>query len=230
MEFNGFPSRMRFTPIPNPVFSSLLPQIKDTNELKVLLHVFELLYPKKGNVRFVSYDELLSHPNLAASLEGEIGEALDSALEALAVKQAIIALETEDSDLFFINDEQGRKAVELISSGEIEMPQIKPVRKFEKSSVENADIFSLYESNVGVITPLIAEELKEAQKQYPESWIRDAVKEAVDLNKRNWRYIARILERWSTEGREDGTHRGNTKADSDPDKYVKGKYGHIVRR
>ena len=79
-----------------------------------------------------------------------------------------------------------------------------------------------------MLTPMIAEELREAEKLYPEGWIRDAIKEAVSLNKRSIRYIVRILERWSAEGKSDGTYRRYSK--TDPDKYIKGKYGHIVRR
>ena len=45
-EFKGFPAKMTFTPVPNLVFSSLLPQITDMVELKVLLHIFEIIYPK----------------------------------------------------------------------------------------------------------------------------------------------------------------------------------------
>ena len=95
---------------------------------------------------------------------------------------------------------------------------------------EPSDIFTLYEQNIGMLTPLIADELQEAGKQYPETWIKDAIKEAADLNKRNWRYIARILEHWSTQGKDDGTYRGNLKKNTDPDKYIKGRYGHMVRR
>ena len=51
-EFKGFPKGMQFTPIPNLVFSSLAGLITDIVELKVLLHVFEIIYPKKGNVRY----------------------------------------------------------------------------------------------------------------------------------------------------------------------------------
>jgi len=34
-----------------------------------------------------------------------------------------------------------------------------------------------------MLTPLIAEQLKEAEKSYPVDWIEDAVKEAVNANK-----------------------------------------------
>ncbi len=93
---------------------------------------------------------------------------------------------------------------------------------------EQPDIFTLYEENIGMLTPLIADELREAEKLYPENWIKDAIKEAVSLNKRNIRYIVRILEHWLAEGKGDGTHRRYSK--TDPDKYIKGKYGHMVQR
>jgi len=62
-------------------------------------------------------------------------------------------------------------------------------------------VFQLYEENIGPITPLIAEELKEAEELYPYEWLEEALREAALLNKRSWRYASRILERWATEGR-----------------------------
>ena len=94
---------------------------------------------------------------------------------------------------------------------------------------ETSDIFALYEQNIGMLTPMIADELKEIEKLYPGNWIADAFKEAVLYNKRNIRYISKILENWVAEGRSDGTHQRHPKK-TDPDKYVKGKYGHMVQR
>jgi DnaD/phage-associated family protein len=91
------------------------------------------------------------------------------------------------------------------------------------------NIFDLYEQNIGMIGPMIAEELKEAEKLYPPQWIEEAFKIAVTLNKRSWRYIARILERWASEGKDSGEYKRDIKKD-DPDKYIKGRYGHLVKR
>jgi DNA replication protein len=68
--------------------------------------------------------------------------------------------------------------------------------------VERPNIFVLYEQNIGLLTPLIAEDLKDAADQYPMEWIEAAFREAVHQNKRNWRYISAILRRWETEGRQ----------------------------
>jgi len=61
-----------------------------------------------------------------------------------------------------------------------------------------------------LLSPILADELRDAEESYPASWIEDAFRIAVAQNVRKWRYIQAILERWSTEGREDGTSRRDT--------------------
>jgi DNA replication protein len=234
MEFKGFPARMQFTPVPNLVFSALLPNITDVNELKVLLHIFEIIYPKKGNLRFLTYNELFNHAGIVNDLKDESGNILKESLESLTQKGVILYLPLRKADkteeLFYLNNEANRLTIARIQSGEIVLPDLKYEAAVQPIIIETSDIFTLYEQNIGMLTPLIADELKEAGKQYPEDWIKEAIKIGVSSNKRNWRYIARILEHWSTEGKDDGAYRGNNKKNEDPDKYFRGKYGHIVRR
>ena len=59
-------------------------------------------------------------------------------------------------------------------------------------------------TEIGMLNPMISEELWEAEQIYPHSWIEDAFREAVSRNRRSWKYIAAILERWEREGRGDG--------------------------
>jgi len=237
-QFNGFPARMKFTPIPNLFFSSLLPQISDLAELKVTLHIFWLLYPKKGYPRFTTYHELLNDKNLRGSLkEGKkppeevLGEALDRAVERGTILHLVLDRGEEPEDVYFLNTQSDRRVVAKIRNGELALAGLKDGGQAhpDVEAGSTPDIFTLYEDNIGMLTPMIAEELREAEELYPEAWIRDAIKEAVSLNKRSWRYIARILENWSAEGRTDGAHRRDTKK-TDPDRYIKGKYGHMVRR
>lgn len=63
-----------------------------------------------------------------------------------------------------------------------------------------ANVFKTYQDNIGVLTPKIAEELKDIVKTYPPEWFDEAVKEACNYNRRNLSYINRILQRWQTEG------------------------------
>ncbi len=233
-EFKGFPSRMQFTPIPNIVFSTVFPQITDITELKILFHIFEILYPKKGSLRFTSYDELLRQADVVSSLKTTPQDNLRKVLESLTQKGVILHLTMNRGEatenIYFVNTEANRQAIERIQNGELKIPDLRAVNSAPVNLAEPSDVFTLYEQNIGMLTPLIADELREAEKQYPEPWIKEAIKEAVTQNKRNWRYIARILEHWSTEGKDNGTHRGNFKKNPDPDKYIRGKYGHMVQR
>jgi DnaD/phage-associated family protein len=61
--------------------------------------------------------------------------------------------------------------------------------------------FRLYEQNIGPLTPLIADQITQAIRDYPADWIEDAIGEAVAYNRRSWRYIVRILENWKATGR-----------------------------
>lgn len=65
---------------------------------------------------------------------------------------------------------------------------------------EKHNIFKLYEQNIGVINPMMADKLKEAENRYPPSWIEPAIEIAVEANARNWRYIETILQNWEVHG------------------------------
>jgi DnaD/phage-associated family protein len=235
-QFTGFPARMQFTPVPNLFFSRLLPQINDMAELKTTLHILETLYRKRGYPRFVTYKELLANKSLMSSL-GQITRPADEVLHnalGMATKRGTILHITLDKagkgeDIYFLNTESDKQVIAKIQNGELHLPGLKAEKQAYIETEELPDIYTLYEQNIGMLTPMIAEELREAESLYPEIWIRDAIKEAVNQNKRKWGYIAAILERWSTEGKSDGTYRRHLKK-TDADKYVKGKYGHMVRR
>jgi len=236
-QFTGFPAKMQFTPLPNFFFSSLLPQISDMAELKTTLHIFAELYRKRGYPRFITYKELLSNTSLMSGLK-EVAkppdEVLRKALEMATGRGTILhmALDRDGAteDIYFLNTEDNRQIVAKIQSGEFQLPGLKAQGQAYVEIEELPDIFTLYEQNIGMLTPMIAEELREAEKLYPVDWIKDAIKEAVSLNKRNWRYIAAILENWSSEGRSSGAYRRDSAKKAGPDKYFKGKYGHMVRR
>jgi len=234
-QFRGFPAKMQFTSVPNLFFSSLLPQISDITELKTTLHILWVLYHKRGYPRFITYRELLSNTSLMSSFrEGEkapdevLRQALEMATKRGTILHIVLDRDGVPEDIYFLNTKSDRQVVAKIQNGELILSGLKAEGQTDIETDELPDIFTLYEQNMGMLTPMIAEELREAEKLYPETWIRDAIKEAVNQNKRKWSYISAILERWSAEGRSDGTYQRDSK--TDPDKYIKGKYGHMVRR
>lgn len=232
--FPGFPYRGRFTPLPDAFFSSLLAQIDSLNELKVLLHIFWVLYRKRGYLKYVTRRELRADRTLMQGLTGPgspdeaLAEALQRAAERGVILHALTGEGAGSEDVYVINSPGSRKQMEDMgrqgpaTAGPVLRPE--PYRPAVKP-----DIFRLYEENVGLLTPLIAEQLKEAEGLYPAEWIEDAFRVAVDANKRSWRYISKILERWSTEGKDVGEP-GRRHQDANPQKYLTGRYGHIIKR
>jgi DNA replication protein len=232
-KFQGFPAKADYTSVPNAFFSSLLPEIEDVAELKTTLHVIAALYRKKGYPRCLSFNELLGNAALMGSLKGsgeKPEEVLRRALGMAAGRGTLISLTLEkDREVYFLNDESGRQATAKMESGELKPGGLKAGRKPDVPAEEMPDIFTLYEQNIGMLTPMVADELREAEKLYPPEWLRDAIREAALHNKRNIKYISKILENWSVEGRSDGTYQRNSQK-AGPDKYFKGKYGHMVQR
>ena len=235
-KFEGFPTRMDFTSIPNVFFSRVMPQIDDLAELKTTLHVMTLLYRKKGSPRYVSCGELAADETLMGSLKGSEEppeEVLKKALEAATERGILlhVAVEKEGvpEDIYLLRTPAHCQLVEKIESGEITLPDVKAIGRKYTPPEDMPDIFTLYEENIGIITPMVADELREAEKLYPKEWINDSIKQAVLHNKRNIKYILKILENWAAEGKSDGAYQRHSKK-TDPDKYVKGKYGHMVRR
>ena len=72
------------------------------------------------------------------------------------------------------------------------------------TSKDSKNIFTLYESNIGVLTSIMADTLADAEKTYPADWIFDAIRLAVENNKRNWKYCEAILKRWQANGKDSG--------------------------
>jgi DNA replication protein len=96
--------------------------------------------------------------------------------------------------------------------------------------LERPSIYTVFEQNIGLVTPIVADQLVDALERFPEAWIIEAITEAVNYNRRNWRYIQRILENWATEGRTDEANRGDSARDLNRAKHLRGKYAHLFGR
>jgi DnaD/phage-associated family protein len=199
---------MDWVPVPAPVFGQLLADIDDPNELKILMRTLWHINRKKGAPRPVSVDELSADSLVsdAISLSGdELVTELHRALDSLAARGIFLSVGDRDAATYVINTQDERDAVSRSGI---------PVRDIVSAAPETWDspsdrpgIYELYEQNIGALTPLIAERLTEAVEAHPESWLREAITIAVENNARNWGYVTAILERWQTEGREDGEPR-----------------------
>jgi DnaD/phage-associated family protein len=76
-------------------------------------------------------------------------------------------------------------------------------KESKKPSTMRAEIFKVYSSEIGLITPRISDAINDYldDLRFEPSWIIDAIHLAADNNKRNWAYCAAILKRWAVEGK-----------------------------
>ncbi len=218
--FSGFPpGKVRSVSIPEPVFTELIPIVDDLAELKLTLHVLWRLGRQRGKVRYLRRADLASDPVLLSGLGDDPAKALSTALERAVERgtllRAEIAIGDRAEEIYFANTAKGRAAVEAIARGK--WPG-------ELESAARPNIFTLYEQNIGLLTPLIADELREAERDYPAEWIEEAFREAVSLNKRSWKYIRAILERWRSEGR----GKGKRTREAERRRYIEGEYGEYI--
>ena len=112
MGFAGFPRRVRYTPVPNPVFGPLLEQIDDLAELKCTLRVIWLLHQKRGYPRFVTLAELLADRTLVKALAHErspdpvqVEGALDRAVERGSLLTGVSQRAGQRERLYVLNTE-----------------------------------------------------------------------------------------------------------------------------
>lgn len=208
--FAGFPAgKLATTPVPNLFFSELLPLVDNLAELKVILHLFWLIGKKRGKLRYARLDELLRDRRLleglaTSKLSGEevLRDALERAVARGALLHASVARGDTTEEWYMINSANGREVLERLAAGELDL--VADLGEDVQLEAERPTIFVLYEQNIGMLTPMIADELRDAERHYPADWIADAFHEAVKSNKRSWRYVLRVLERWRVEGRGPG--------------------------
>jgi len=229
--FAGFPSgKVRFTSIPAPFFSDLLPEIDQLGELKVTLYALWFLDRQEGPARYVTYQDFAKDQRLMKGL-GTTTEAacdaLKNGLERACQRGSLIRALAEGQDaekaLYFLNSPRGRAAVKAWQQGKWSPDQAAHLPA--SLDVERPNIFILYEQNIGPLTPMIAETLQQAEQEFAADWIEDAIQIAVENNVRRWRYIDAILRSWKEKGRH-GPDRRNS--EEDRRRYIEGEFADFI--
>lgn len=225
--------------IPRVFIAEVLPQIADPVELKVTLCLFDLLAEVGGYDTPLAEEAVYRHQPLRLTLkrlgspkepDESIGRGLELAVSRGTVLRFLarsLADGANERSLswYFLNTPRNREVLNKLARGVIlpPPPLAQPDQPPPLIEPERPNVFRLYEQNIGLLTPIIADQLIEATERYPVDWIEEAFGEAVDYNKRNWRYIRAILEKWATDGRggADEEYRGRTQGSGtfDPERY-----------
>jgi DnaD/phage-associated family protein len=233
VDFKGFaPDREAVTRIPASFFTQLLAEIEDIYELKVTLYALWRLDKTEGPFPYVTKKHFLEDEVFMAGFgeKKQAGRNLTTGLALAVERGTLLTVDVQHHVLYFLNSPRGQAAVQAIENGQWEDGGVSeyPI----KLNIQRTNIFSLYENNIGPITPMIADQLSESENDYPAEWIEQAIKIAVTNNVRRWPYVEAILKNWQEEGRDDRTdqRRGKkTEEKYDPEKYTKGKFSDFIK-
>lgn len=230
--FRGFPSgHVHLTSIPSQFFSELMHEIDHLGELKTILYAFYRMERMEGNFRYLLRSEFLEDEGFMKGLAADPIEqeaCLDESLRRAEARGVLLAASPPGSDpdirLYFINTPKGRAAVEAIARGEWRLTA--DSRQPLEVAPERPNIYRIYEENIGPLTPMIADMLRDAEDTYPASWIEEAVRISVANNVRRWRYVEAILRHWKEEGLDERKDRQNIEEDFR--RYTKGKFAEFL--
>jgi DnaD/phage-associated family protein len=217
---SGFSDSETFAKIPDSFFQHLLSQVDDLEELKVTLYALWRIGNMEGHAHYLmSQDFTACIPDPAAALEKAVKRG--SLLMAMPPTSAQ-GPQKKATALYFLNSPRGRAAAESFTNG-----QWQPEAEGSMPAPpERPNIFKLYEENIGPLTPLIADALKDAEKTYKPEWVAEALGTAVKNNKRNWKYVEAILRRWKEEGHAKKQDRRD--AQEDGRRYAEGEFSDFI--
>jgi len=184
--------------------TNLIIHVKDLNTLKCILRALDILAKTDNQTTPIKQKRLLKDDLLLQCIgePNKIMKALQHALQIGLLSQHVDLDNEIEYRLIYsdVNDYNQNKKQKLDDHNLHVQP-----------SSQSAGIFKLYEENIGLLTPLVAESLAEAENRYSSQWILEAFKLAITRNKRSWAYISRILERWFIEGKTYGDSRKYSK-------------------
>ncbi|HJR79565.1 MAG TPA: DnaD domain protein [Anaerolineales bacterium] len=214
-DFKGFTDAETFTQVPDSFFRLLLKEIKDIDELKVTLYAVWQIQHMEGPFR------AMSESDFDAKALGLSADRIRRGLKKTIERGTLLEARDETDLFYFLNSPRGRATADAFSKG-----QLRESGRIMTPMVERPNIFKLYEENIGPLTPLIADALKDAEETYAADWIAESIELAVKNNKRNWRYCEAILKRWKEEGR--GEKQDRRDAEKDRRKYIEGEYSDYI--
>jgi len=201
-DFKGFTDSETFTQVPDSFFRELLTAIDDLAELKVTLYVLWRITHMESQFRCLCRSEIAEDETFT---QGITATELDSGLEKAVQRGSLLRVENSEGGFYFLNSPRGRANAEAMKKGDWRAS----ARSSSAPPVERLNIYKLYEENIGPLTPLIADALKEAEAEYSPEWIEEAFQIAVYNKVRKWSYIEAILRGWKEEGRGKEQNRQN---------------------
>lgn len=214
-EFSGFTSSETFTQLPDSLID-LLGEINSLAELKVALFAIWRIEHMEGHLRGIPLEDF--QPDALGLDVAGVQAGLESAIQ----RGLLLKRQYGQTVLYFLNSPRGRLSAEAFEKGHF------GAAPDARAALRRSNIFRLYEENIGPLTPLLSDMLREAEALYPAEWFEEAFEIALARNIRNWKYVEAILARWKEKGKDE---RKDTQSPvKNADRYSDGEFSEYIKR
>lgn len=212
--FVGFPAGgLEEVRIPARLLTDLLGRIDSLAETRLTLYCYQQIGRRSEQDAWVRARDLRSDPVLLEMMSGlselhSSQKVLDDALEKALVRNSLLGLElsgagSEPTDkALFLNTEDGRQlraAMQAAGSAVRGDGGVLAIAQLSES-----EPFRIYHQNFGLLTPVLADQLRGLIEDFPLPWVCEAMEIAIGRNVKALAYVKAILNRWEREARESG--------------------------
>jgi DnaD/phage-associated family protein len=105
----------------------------------------------------------------------------------------------------------------------------KNLKQEEQKEEEVNPLFVLYQNNISMLTPRIADWLEEAEKTYSFEWVKESIDIAFKNGAKSWNYCETILKRWKQNGKNERPgKRVSVAASGNHSKYLESEYADYI--
>ena len=202
------------TRVPNTVLGRVLSSINDADEIKLILRAVWLLEHQRGYPRYITIDDLRRDRVLSVTLpdQSDFDRILKSAIKHGVFVEVSI---NNNARLMFNTASAQRASVDNSATPEVSNND-SDVNGWDTpaASTRHADAFQAYEENIGILSPMIRQNILSALEDFTDEDITHAIRIAIENESRSWAFVAGVLRRWTRDGipheRRDGTARGGS--------------------
>lgn len=188
--------------LPAALLNDVLNRVQDLAELKAVMFVLEAV--ARRDTPGVWFEDLLETRIVQAVVgadsprpsEERLRQALDRAVANGFLFRVVAGART----CYLPVSDDNRMLLGRLRVGDPDVPDVLGLEPEAPAAIYRPNIYAVYEQYIGPLTPLIAEQLRSAERAYPRGWIEEAIITAARYNRRSWRYIETVLLRWEETG------------------------------
>ena len=185
------------TRVPNAVLSAVLDQVAESETVKLILRAVWLLEHRRGFPASITVNELRQDRVLLRALKTQ--ERFDAALDHSLNLGVLIKFQLNNADALMLNTVSATRQVEHAKGKKSEDVEDDGWGDSVGSDMPN-DAFRSYEENIGILSPMIRENITASLQDFSDEDIIEAIKIAVENESRSWSFIAGVLRRWARDG------------------------------